>query len=63
MTNSLVFKTNKIVDNEHIYITIRLDDECKNGKEDFAITGDIYEAHKPKIDRYHLSGAAYMRIY
>lgn len=39
-----------------MYIKIRLDDECKNGHQDFAITGDIYEAGKSKIDRYHISG-------
>lgn len=39
-----------------IYIKIRLNDECKNGHQDFAITADIYEKGKPKTDRYFISG-------
>lgn len=39
-----------------IYISIRLNDECKNGHQDFSITADIYEKGKPKIDRYHICG-------
>jgi hypothetical protein len=39
-----------------IYIQIRLNDECKNGHQDFAITGDIYQKGKPKIDRYCIAG-------
>ena len=55
-SNSLIHRVNKIVNIKHIYVTIRLDDQCKNGHQDFAITGDIYEAGKPKIDRYHIGG-------
>ena len=55
-SNSLVFKTDKIVKKEHIFVTIRLNDECKNGHQDFAITASIYEAGKPKTDRYYISG-------
>jgi len=40
----------------HIYIKIRLNDECKNGHQDFAITCDIYEKGKPKADKYFLMG-------
>jgi hypothetical protein len=43
-------------DGNPIYIRIRLNDECKNGHQDFAITADIYEKDKPKIDRYCLGG-------
>ncbi len=55
-TNSLRYSVNKIVGKEHIYVKIHLDDECHNGHQDFSITGDIYEAGKPKIDRYFISG-------
>lgn len=39
-----------------MYIDIRLNDECKNGHQDFAITADIYKKGKPKIDKYHIMG-------
>lgn len=39
-----------------MYINIRLNDECKNGHQDFAITADIYEKGKPKIDKYYIMG-------
>jgi hypothetical protein len=55
-SNSLVYKTNKIVGKEHIFVTIRLNDECKNGHQDFAITANIYETGKPKTDRYFIGG-------
>lgn len=55
-TNSLVYRTNKVVGNKHIFVTTQLNDECKNGHQDFAITADIYEKDKPKIDRYWLGG-------
>lgn len=55
-TNSMIYRTDKVVGNKHIFVTIRLNDECKNGHQDFAITADIYEKDKPKIDKYWLSG-------
>lgn len=55
-TNDLRFSTVKTVGKQTIYVKIRLNDECKNGHQDFSITGDIYEAGKPKIDKYHISG-------
>lgn len=51
-TNNLKYRTAKTVGKELITVDIRLNDECKNGHQDFAITGDIYEAGKPKTDRY-----------
>ncbi len=56
MSNSLIYKTDKVVGQEHIFVKIRLNDECKNGHQDFSITGDIYEAGKPKVDRYCIAG-------
>jgi len=55
-TNDLRFSTVKTVGKQTIYVKIRLNDECKNGHQDFSITGDIYEAGKPKINKYHISG-------
>lgn len=55
-TNNLIFNIDKIVGNEHIFVKIRLNDECKNGHQDFAITGDIYTAGKPKINKYCQAG-------
>jgi hypothetical protein len=55
-SNDLRYTTTKTVGKEDITVKIRLNDECKNGHQDFAITGDIYEAGKPRKDRYHISG-------
>jgi hypothetical protein len=52
-TNSIIYKTSKVAPNgEQWDITIRLNDQCKNGHQDFAITGYSYEKGKPKIDKY-----------
>lgn len=55
-SNSLVYNTMRPCGKTNIFVSIRLNDECKNGHQDFAITGDIYEAGKPKTDRYFISG-------
>lgn len=39
-----------------LIINIRLNDECKNGHQDFAITATIWEKGKPKTDRYMIAG-------
>lgn len=54
-SNSLIYKTSKETPEGKLFVKIRLDDECKNGHQDFAITGDLYETDKPKIDRYHIA--------
>ena len=54
-TNSLIYKTSKVIGDNVIYVTIRLNDECKNGHQDFAITGDIYKGQN-KADRNHIAG-------
>jgi hypothetical protein len=44
------------VDGNPMYINIRLNDEYKNGHQDFGITANIYQKGKPKIDRYYIAG-------
>jgi len=52
-TNSLVHHAQKKnFKGTDIYVTIRLNDECGNGHQDFSITASIYEAGKPHTDRY-----------
>jgi hypothetical protein len=55
-SNDLRYSTSKVIGKEHIYVKIRLNDEYKNGHQDFAITGDIYRAGKPKTDSNHIAG-------
>lgn len=56
LTNDIRFTTSKAIGNEIIHVSIRLNDECKNGHQDFSITGDIYKAGRPKIDKYYIAG-------
>lgn len=55
--NSLIYKTSKLIKSgtQKIYVSIRLNDECKNGHQDFSITGDIYKG-EGKADKNHLTG-------
>lgn len=55
-TNNLKYTTEKTIGNKTIIVKIRLNDECKNGHQDFSITGDIYNAGKPRNDRNHIAG-------
>jgi hypothetical protein len=48
--NNLNYEVDKIIGDEHIFVKIRLNDKCRNGHEDFAITADIYS------DKYWLIG-------
>ena len=50
-TNELIYKCSKEVNDTVVYVTIRLNDECKNGHNDFSITGEVYYKGKPKTDR------------
>lgn len=46
------------IDNEKVkaVIEIRLNDECKNGHEDFSITADFWEPGKTKSERNYIMG-------
>lgn len=56
-TNDLRYTINcKDVKGNDMIIKIGLNDKCKNGHQDFSITGTIYEKGKPHIDRYHIAG-------
>jgi len=61
-SNALTFKASKTVGDIDILVKIKLSDECKNGHEDFSITGDTYEAGK-RGDRAHISGGLHSRGY
>lgn len=58
-TSDLRFTDNRIGKNgEQWTIKIRLNDECKNGHQDFSITGTCWEKGKPKTDKYMIQGGA-----
>jgi hypothetical protein len=58
-TNSLIYKCNKIAPNgEQWEISIRLNDDCKNGHQDFSITGTSYEKGKAKTEKNMIHGGA-----
>lgn len=44
-TNKLIYKASKILGNEEIYVTISLDENCKNGYEYFSATCNGYEKY------------------
>ena len=58
-TNDLRFTDNRIDRKGNQWeISICLNDKCKNGHQDFSLTGICYEAHKPKTDRNMITGGA-----
>jgi hypothetical protein len=66
-SNSLVFRTSKgninyCGDKANIYVTVRLNDKCKNGHQDFAITGDIYKAGRIGDKSYLTGGCIHEEI-
>lgn len=50
-TNNLIYSTSKQDKNMNVFVKIRLNDECKNGHQDFAITANVYEPNKPTTER------------
>jgi len=58
-TNNIKHSINKVAkDGTQFKIDIRLNDECKNGHQDFSITGSMWEAGESKIDRNMISCGA-----
>ena len=58
-TNDLRFTEKRVAkDGKQWTISICLNDECKNGHQDFSITGYCYKAGKHMIDKYCLFGGA-----
>lgn len=60
-TNNIQFNAKKFITyngiKSIIYVKIRLNDKCRNGHEDFSITGDIYENRTgSKSDKYFVIG-------
>ena len=52
-TNNLKFNTSKIITGGRIDIEISLNDECKNGHQNFHITGSTWEHETSKADKYN----------
>jgi len=58
-TNSLKFSEYRTAkDGRQFKIEISLNDDCENGHQDFHIVGDVWQANKPKIDKYWLMGCS-----
>ena len=55
-TNSLVYKIEKQSKAFDAVIKIKLNDECKNGHQDFSITANIFKHGEPKTERNSLGG-------
>ncbi len=60
MTTALRHNITKTINDGKHTLTARisLDDDCNNGHQDFHLTGEIYEAGKPRIDRYMVTYGA-----
>lgn len=58
-SNSLKYSCTKTAANGvQFRINIRLDDQCRNGHQDFSITGESWQAGKPMIERYSMGSGA-----
>ena len=58
-TTKLLFVDNRLDKNGNQWkIEISLDDDCKNGHQDFSLTGTCWEKGKSRIDRNMKFGGA-----
>ena len=61
-TNNLKHKIS-ITEKANCVISIRLNDECNNGHEDFSITADFWKLERPKTDKnWIMSGCCHEEI-
>lgn len=53
MTESkkLTYRKEKNISGEILIAHVKLADDCRNGHQDFSVTGEIYKAGKPRTDR------------
>lgn len=56
MSNNLKYRTTRVKGDLRVVIDIRLNDECKNGHQDFAITGTTYERNAPGTAWFEMGG-------
>lgn len=54
-TNALIFNTSRVLNKQCLKVCIRLDDQCKNGHQDFSITGELYSVVKPTTHKFLIS--------
>lgn len=59
-SNRLHYTATRTIDDGQYTLTakILLGDDCRNGHIDFSVTGEIYEAGRPRADRYMVSCGA-----
>ncbi len=54
-SSSLVYRASRTKGGVDVIVKIQLADDCKNGHEDFSVTGEVYEAGKPRTGRNMIS--------
>lgn len=62
MADKLKYNVTKIINGYKIDVKVRLDDECRNGHADFAITATIYEKDKYGVWKWCMAGCCHEQI-